>query len=447
MQHAVTAVFLHQDEIFIIRRQPHLRAFPGYLAFPGGKIDAGDEACAPSHPLVADFPPEHLGALCRELNEELGFDLAQALAGNQVLAVQPMGTAVTPAFEPYRFSAHHFAIRLHQRPHFEIDENEIGWSGWMHPERIWAQYENGEALMVVPTMNLIRALAEGWSGGAVQPFNLEYDQERELPLLELVRGVGMIPVPSDTLPPARFTNALLLGDAGSGYCLVDPSPKDETSYRRLRRTLQRRRPDLLLVTHHHRDHHQQAPRLARELEIPLCCSRITRQRLLADFGDDYLTGIRVRELEDGERLTRWLGREILCHALPGHDDGMLGLAPEDLSWFFVSDLAQTQGSVVIPEPEGDMRAYFDSLERVIGLSPKVVIPSHGMPAGGTWLLWQTLRHRQQRETQIRLLQQEGMSLHEMVAQIYPGLDDGLLPLALQNVRQHLKKLDADGSAP
>ena len=47
---------------------------------------------------------------------------------------------------------------------------------------------------------------------------------------------------------------------------------------------------------------------------------------------------------------------VRAYELPGHDDGMMGLAPEGNAWFMVSDLVQTQGSVVIPEPEGEMRA-------------------------------------------------------------------------------------------
>jgi 8-oxo-dGTP pyrophosphatase MutT (NUDIX family) len=37
---SVSAIFIHEQQIFAVQRQPYLLAFPGYHAFPGGKIDA-----------------------------------------------------------------------------------------------------------------------------------------------------------------------------------------------------------------------------------------------------------------------------------------------------------------------------------------------------------------------------------------------------------------------
>ena len=56
MLNAVAAIFTYQQEVFWITRQTYLRAFPGYTAFPGGKVDEGDEVYAIEHPLLAKFP-------------------------------------------------------------------------------------------------------------------------------------------------------------------------------------------------------------------------------------------------------------------------------------------------------------------------------------------------------------------------------------------------------
>jgi 8-oxo-dGTP pyrophosphatase MutT (NUDIX family) len=48
---AVSIVITCGDEIFAIQRQPFLKAFPGYWAFPGGKVEAGDEAIYIQNPL------------------------------------------------------------------------------------------------------------------------------------------------------------------------------------------------------------------------------------------------------------------------------------------------------------------------------------------------------------------------------------------------------------
>jgi len=440
MREAVSAVLVHDEKLFVVRRQPYLLAFPGYIAFPGGKVDKEDFESEFDHPFLKDFPAYQIRALCRELLEEIDFDFELALAQDCVASISLLGTAVTPRFESVRFSVPHYKIELKQKPDIRVDNEEIAWSEWVVGAELWQQFMEGRVLMVVPTQNIVRTLAADLSAQRVEPFNISYDHAVELPYLELMKGVGLIPVPSLTLPPARFTNALRLGDSGSPVCLIDPSPKDRENFNKLLQTLEWYPVDRILLTHHHRDHHQQAPDLARHLSIPILCSACTAQRLKDSFGSDYLDDVSVELIHEGDFITHWQGRTVRAYHLPGHDDGMMGLAPEDYSWFMVSDLVQTQGSVVIPEPEGEMQAYFNSMQRVISLKPRVIIPAHGLPAGETWLLEQVLEHRMERERQIKSLHQMGKSIDQMVGSIYIGLDQKLLPLAQQNVRQHLRKL-------
>ena len=444
MQEAVAAILVCKSEIFIIRRQENLRAFPGYYAFPGGKVDAEDRDRSYSQPLLASLPGHLAAALVRELNEELDFDLEQAVEQGAVRALDHFGEAITPPFAAQRFNAHFFRIDLEERPVFRADVREIAWSGWLDHRELYRRYTAGEALMAVPVMNAVRALAEAIGATHAAPFNLVYDAERELPCLEAIHGLGLIPVPSQTLPPAKNTNCLLLGDAGDARLLVDPSPRTEEDYRKLLCTLEGRRPEALFVSHHHPDHHEQAPRLARELgraDLPArqgpwrICGRSTRPRSSA--------GSTFSIVAQGEELTRWLGQPVRCYALPGHDAGMLGLAPDNLAWFFVADLVLSGASVVIPEHGGDMASYFASLQRVIELGPRVLIPSHGLPAGGVHLAARTLAHRQRREAQIRRCREAGLDVDAIVAELYPHLEPRLLRLARQNVAQHLRKLAAE----
>ncbi|MCB1760406.1 MAG: MBL fold metallo-hydrolase [Gammaproteobacteria bacterium] len=440
MREAVAVVLVHEDRLFALQRQPYLAAFPGFIAFPGGKIDREDEGHGYDHPLLSAFPGREIRALCRELAEEIDFDLERALAADEVAAIDLLGTAITPPFETARFRVPHYRITLKRQPELDPRSDEIAWSDWIKAAELWRRFEAGESLMVVPTQNIVRSLAADISVSRVEPFNLQYDPGQSLPYLELMRGIGMIPVPSVTLPPARFTNAIRIGDRGAPRLLVDPSPKSEETLALLLRTLAQRPVDQLLITHQHPDHHQLAPEIARRLQLPILCSDATERNLRNRFGRDYLRAIEVRHVAQGDVLTRWLGRAVVCHELPGHDDGMIGLAAEDAAWFHVSDLIQTQGSVVIPEPEGDMRAYLASLERVISQQPKVIIPAHGLPTASVWLLEQVLQHRLERERQIRALHNSGKTTDQIVADLYAGLDRKLLPLAQQNVRQHLRKL-------
>lgn len=440
MREAVAAIFVCERDVFVIRRQDYLKAFPGYFAFPGGKVDAEDEGQSHRHPLLDPHPPRQVNALVRELREELDFDLVQALERGLVGTVVHFGEAITPPFERLRFNAHFFRIELKQRPRFRTDAREIAWSSWLDHRELYNRYTAGRALMVVPIMNAVRTLAEDISATCAGPFNLSYDPERELPYLEPLRGVGIIPVPSNTLPPAKATNALLIGD--ERRILVDPSPAADRVYRQLLQTLDGRLPHAIFVSHHHPDHHEHAPRLARELGVPLFCSATTRADLQQVYAPAELAPVEV--VGAGDELTRWLGQPVRCRALPGHDAGMLGLAPDNLAWFFVADLVQAGASVVIPEHGGDMAAYFSSLRSLIAAQPQVLIPSHGFPAGGTRLAEKALQHRMQREEQVRRCRAAGLTVEEIAAQLYADIAPGLQRFALQNIRQHIRKLEAEG---
>lgn len=444
MIEAITAILVCKDEVFAIQRQPHLRAFPGYHAFPGGKIEADDEFRRIEHPLVSRCPRSHITALHRELSEELDFDLAGAIMGQSVREISLFGTAVTPAFESIRFSAYYYKIVLNEKPDFSFDVNEIAEGGWQTATVMCEQYSCGQALMVVPMRNTLLELARDISATCAEPFNVVIPVD-ELACLELIDGLRTIPVPSNTLPPATTTNALLLGDKGQRQVLVDPSPKSEEVYRLLANTLSYRPVDVILITHHHPDHHERAMDMACEKDVPVLISCTTLEHLNASFGEEYYKGLELEIISEGSEITRWKGEPVRVYELPGHDDGMVGLAPDNLAWFFVADLAQTMGSIVIPDDGGDLVDYLASLTRVINLQPDVVLPSHGIPSGGTELLKRTLQHRLDRENQIRPLFQAGAGTDDILGSVYPELDEGLKSLAIQTIHQHIRNLKAEAN--
>lgn len=439
---AVTAILVCDDEVFVIKRQPHLRAFPGYLAFPGGKIDLGDQQSGIEHPLIEAHPQTHITALRRELLEELDFDLGGALSSGTVREISLFGTAITPEFERLRFNAHYYKIVLERKPGFVFETNEIAEGGWQKAATLRDLFLRGQALMVVPMRNTLFQLAADISASTSREFNLVIP-ENHLPCLELIDGLRTIPVPSNTLPPARATNALLLGDEGQRQVLVDPSPESDQVYTCLWNTLASRRVDAILLTHHHPDHHERAPQLARALGIPVLLSERTLYRLQRGWGEKYLAGVELELVDEGSLITHWKRAPVRAYSLPGHDDGMLGLAPDTLDWFFVADLAQTGGSIVIPDEGGDLTAYFSSLRRVIDLEPKVIMPSHGIPSGGTAILEKTLQHRIDREQQIRPLYEAKASVSKILYEVYPGLEPRLEKLAVQTIHQHIRKLDEE----
>lgn len=439
MLDAVAAIFTYNEEIFSIKRQKYLRAFPGYTAFPGGKVDEGDESYVIDHSLFVGFPKVEMGALIREIEEELAFDLAEAVQLQQVRSISKFGVALTPPFQKMRFQAHFYKIELTTKPKFIPDNGEIFSCCWKPAVELWQDYLLGNSLMVKPNMHAVQALARDISLQSTEPFSEQFPED-EVPYIEFINGLGYLPVHSNTLPPATTTNSLLLGDEGALRVLTDPSPSSPEVLQRLKNTLENRRPDAILITHHHPDHHEFAPDLARDLGVPILCSKATEQRITGRWGTAYFENIQVKHIQQDEVITQWLGHNVICHELPGHDDGMVGLAPDNLAWFYVADLAEPGTTVVIPEPEGDMSVYFDTLKHVIRLNPDVIIPSHGLPMGGIHLLEKTLKHREVREQQILGFYEAGLREDGLIDAMYPELDPKLVPLAHQNVRQHLRKL-------
>ena len=81
---------------------------------------------------------------------------------------------------------------------------------------------------------------------------------------------------------------------------------------------------------------------------------------------------------------------MALYETPGVMRGQLSIIPVSKKWAILSDLFQSIGTVVIGAPEGDMKKYFSSLEKIIEMNPNVIFPSHGIALGGVNKLIQTL---------------------------------------------------------
>lgn len=439
---AVSIVMTCGNEIFAIQRQNFLSAFPGYWAFPGGKVEKEDAAFSIEHTVTQNIDARLFGAAVREGIEELGIDLRKEISEGRVLSVNCLGLAVTPDFNPYRFSTYFFKIDFKTKVPFVIDENEAKLAQWMSCEELLKRFNEGHILAVPPVIKVIETLGRKPDTKTIGSLNFSYDNSQYVPYIESIKGMRQIMPLSHTLPPATRTNAFLIGDDGSPRVLVDPSPKDEEEYRKFTNTLSLFGVDKILITHHHPDHYERTDILAKELNVPVLLSSYTFERIV-EKRPDYFNGINTQFLNDGEVVTKWIGRDVLIMNIPGHDEGQVALYPKDLSWFLAGDLFQGIGTVVIGGSEGDMKKYFETLERIIKLSPKVLFPSHGIGLGGTSILEKTLSHRKQREKQVLTLHLEGFKPEEMLEKIYSEVSRELWPYALENIFKHLQKLRAE----
>jgi ribonuclease/clavin/mitogillin len=446
MRESVSAVFVTNEKVFFVKRQNYLPVFPGYHAAPGGKVDKTDSS--------APFPdslwprvenPQVLHALIREIKEELNFDLIQAIESKEVLSIDYIGLAITPEFNPYRFKNYYFKITLSHEMNFDLDSNEAEYGEWNTPLGLHQKYKEGRLLAVPPAIILLEALVANLGHSEAIDMSLPHDPETEVAMIESIHGVRQFLPLSNTFPPANRTNSFIIGDGGesSRKLLIDPSPKDESELKKFLKSIDKIGFDSIFLTHHHPDHCQYVREIALLYGVGIELSADTAARIKINKGDDYFDDIPLTFRSEGDIVTKSLGQNIRVYEVPGHDEGQLALAPENLNWFLVGDLIQTIGTVVIQAPEGDMKKYFHSLNRVIALNPKNIIPSHGIIIGGTNKLIETLTHRQMREDSIIKLLSENKSEEEMLAIIYEGLAPELLPYALRTIKAHLKKINED----
>jgi glyoxylase-like metal-dependent hydrolase (beta-lactamase superfamily II)/8-oxo-dGTP pyrophosphatase MutT (NUDIX family) len=429
---AVSIILQHGNEVFFIKRQNYLKAFPGYTAFPGGKVDLIDKD--------EDEEKTLLNTLFREAKEELGVDLKCCLSGNEKNSIYKIAKATSPPFNPLRFETYFYLIKLSEKIEFDVDENEAQEFGWLRPEVILEQFNSGKRLLVGPVRKVFENLVLDKKDD-LDFFDFDIGRDHTMPVIEPLKNIFQVMPLSNTILPATRTNSFVIGDKNK--VLLDPSPKTKDELTKYLIEIKKYPIDKIFITHHHKDHHQFATDVARELQVPIYISKDSQERIEKLYGESYFSKIEVVLAKEGDVLGEWLGQNINVYEIPGHDEGHLGIAPDSLSWFLVGDLFQGVGTVVVGGDEGDMAKYMKSLQKVINLKPNCVIPSHGIALGGTNILEKTLLHRKLREKQIKDLTEKGHSIDEILKIIYFDIPASVVKYARANIESHLQKLSEE----
>jgi ribonuclease/clavin/mitogillin len=315
----------------------------------------------------------------------------------------------------------------------------VEYGEWSTPNELIKKYEAGLILAVPPAITLLKNITKNFSGDELIDMSLPHDPELEVPMIESLFGVRQFLPLSNTFPPANRTNAFIIGDEDRPKFLIDPSPKDNNELEKFLRSIDKIGFSAILLTHHHPDHYEFSNVIAKKYDVPIYLSEYTFKAI----GSQYFEGIKTYYVSEGDVLTKSLNKDVTVFEVPGHDEGQIGIAPKSMEWFLVGDLVQTVGTVVIQAPEGNMNKYFQSLNKVINLNPKNIIPSHGIILGGTNKLSETLKHRMEREAHIKQLLSEHKNIEEMIGIIYPNLEERLIPYAKRTIEAHLLKINEE----
>jgi len=465
-------------EVFWVKRSDKLAFLGGFHAFPGGQIDADDAEVA-----VRNAPNPETAAMisgaARELFEELGVLIVRGgetlTKGQRVSLLDDLeagrirwsallkhyelyldardftfvGRWVTPPFNVRRFDTWFFLVTCPPKQEPNVIAGELASGEWLTARDAYDRWLQDQVVAVPPTLHALRTLADGISPDLVERF-LAIPEAHGRPERRITFRPNYIcfPVRTPTRPPATHTccylvynsKEILIFDPGSPYeeeqealaACVDEMIAEGCTVREI------------ILTHLHPDHVGGVNALKSHLggNVPVAAHAQTAEALTDVHVDRFIKDNDVITLEGEPRI------QLRVLHTPGHALGHLCFHDEDRGVLMTGDNIVGLGSVLIDPPQGNMRDYLDSLERMRSLSNlTVLLGGHG-PAIATpyQKIDEYISHRLERETNILNAVRDGITdPKEIVARVYTDVSPKAYGMAERAVIAHLEKLRDDGA--
>jgi glyoxylase-like metal-dependent hydrolase (beta-lactamase superfamily II)/8-oxo-dGTP pyrophosphatase MutT (NUDIX family) len=499
-------------EVLMLQRTQNAAFLGGAYVFPGGSLDPQDSDMRRVVGLTEQQANERLqlesGAIAyyvaaiRECFEEAGIVLASTKDGRQVSAERAesllkyrtkpfremleaedlyipagdlayFGHWITAPGRSRRFNARFFVALAPQGQRGSNDANETVHDVWITPREALERGARGEIELVNATQTALkdlsrftdpsaayeyaRALPEVeenracWAQGKEGPkifrrrdpqyFEIHWSDPEETgqSSYDIVVGepkrldqwVTRLTAPNPGVMTGPGTNTYYVNGA-----IVDPGPAIDSHIERI---LKLGEIKWILCTHTHLDHSPAAMAVKAATGAQIL-GRPAPAGQDATFKPDMV-------LENGQRID--LG-EISVRAIhtPGHASNHLCYLLEQTRMLFTGDHVMQGSTVVINPPDGDMRAYLQSLERLLGEDLAIIAPGHGYLIGAPHKeVRRLIAHRLNRERKVvaALAKLEHPSLEEMLPLVYDDVPERIHRVAARSLTAHLEKLVAEGA--
>lgn len=396
---ASVIIQVKDDLILWLQRGLDAPFLAGYWAFPGGMVSE------------EDFELEGIStceilqrAALRETIEEVGLPLSYS--SENWTRFNYVGSWSTHRYLPRQVTAHFFELilddsliqadrltewiaQIHQR----VCKREVKEVKWATGAEMLSSWKKGAVTFAPPTLALSRCLAGGQPLSAAKTYSPELSEINQV--TELVQ---LIPLKTETLPPATHTNCYLVGRGQ--FSVIDPGAQSNDELTRLCSLIQSRQAEgerlkQIILTHHHPDHVSGATRLKEIFQVPIAAHPLTEACLSFPL-DEYLEEGDTLDLGERDQGNRW----VVWHT-PGHAPGHLCFIHQETRTAIVGDMVAGVGTIIIDPSDGDMGLYFSSLERLMEAQFLRLLPSHGPPqAAPSYLLQYYLDHRRSREARV-----------------------------------------------
>lgn len=465
---AATLVVLRDSprglEVLLTKRPKTMRFMGGATVFPGGGVGPEDRderwgelsTLTPAAASAAlDEPNESLAlgyyvAALREAFEEVGFTwspseppgdgvregwLARHLTSNTRLETDRLvraGRWVTPHGSALRFDTRFFVTPAPEGWEPVADPSEVDEVMWATPGRALEELATGTALMAPPTAAMLQKL-ERFSDAAEALRSIGGQQlyaGESIYRVRLSPLVQVVLAPNPGVMTGPGTNTYVVGTGPT--MIIDPAVGDQEYVECLLEAAGD--VSTILITHRHSDHVGGVPVVANHTGAPVRA-----------WGDELAGGTEVLPLVEGEVIESGEA-ELRVVFAPGHaSDHACFWLPHENS-LFAGDNVLGEGTSVIAPPDGDMKAYLDSLRRLEQLQPQRIYPGHFRPLDdGTQVIRGYIEHRLERERKIvKALEPGPATLEEVVTTAYDDTPVELHPAAQMSALAHLEALEKDG---